>query len=71
MLIEYYATEAEDRQLEQMIKSDAILEWFNPECGYYILETDDPQVLTIMHLMGLEVYVSARAEKITTTSAKL
>jgi hypothetical protein len=60
MLIEYYATDAEDTRLEKMLSKYKIDEWFNPEDDYYILETQDPQVVTIMSLLGIELYVSGK-----------
>lgn len=69
MLIEYYATEAEDRKLEQVLENFDIKEWFNPENDYYVLETDDPRVLTIMRVMNIELYVAG--EKIAGASARL
>ena len=58
MLIEYYATEAEDDVLEARLKNFHISNAFNPEDGYFVLETDDPRVLTLMSLMGIEMYVT-------------
>jgi hypothetical protein len=69
MLIEYYATEAEDRELEKVLEHFEIKEWFNPDQYYYVLETDDPRVLTIMRVMNIELYVVG--EKIAGAEARL
>ncbi len=58
MLIEYYATWEEDDVLEERIKHFHIQNAFNPEEGYFVLETDDERVLTVMRLMGIEMYVT-------------
>lgn len=58
MLIEYYATEEEDRRLERALEHYHIAEWFNPEEGYYVLDTEDPRVITTMTLMGIELWVT-------------
>lgn len=58
MLIEYYATEQEDDVLEQRLKNFHIDCAFNPEEGYYVMETRDLRVLTLMSLMGIEMYVT-------------
>jgi hypothetical protein len=60
MLIEYYATDLEDRQLEKALDKFDILEWFNPEDGYFVLETNDQRVVTIMALFNLELYITER-----------
>ena len=69
MLIEYYATPQEDQTLEAALEHFDIDEWFNPEEGYYVLETHDPRVLTVMYLLNIELYTLG--EKITGFSAKL
>lgn len=71
MLIEYYATKQEDDKLfDWMEKLD--IKWteaFNPEDYYYVLETDDTRVVTMMTLLNMEIYVSG--EKICGASANL
>lgn len=58
MLIEYYATELEDRAIERAIQYLHIDNAFNPEEGYYVIDTKDPRVLTVLSLMGVEMYVT-------------
>lgn len=58
MLIEYTATDEEDDRLERALKRIHIKEWFNPEDGYYILETDDERVPTIMMLFNIDFVIS-------------
>lgn len=60
MLIEYYATLEEDRALERALQHFEIKEWFNPEDTYYVLETDDTTVITIMAVFGIEAYITDR-----------
>ena len=73
MLIEYYATREEDDKVFEWIDKLGIVwtEAFNPEDYYYVLETDDDRIITIMGLLGIEMYISCRGEKIHGTSAKL
>lgn len=59
MLIEYYASDLEDTKLEHALSAYFIKEWFNPEDGYYVIETDDDRVITTMSLMGIELYISS------------
>jgi hypothetical protein len=58
MLIEYYATDLEDRTITKALEKFNILEWFNPEESYYVLETDDERVVTILTMCGADVYIS-------------
>lgn len=58
MLIEYYATEREDRQIELNLKTLHIENWFNPEDQYYVIDTQDTRVITILCLMGIECWVT-------------
>lgn len=58
MLIEYYATKSEDAAIDRAIEHLVIDNAFNPEDCYYVLETKDDRVLTIMSLMGIELYVT-------------
>lgn len=58
MIIEYCATDQEDKQLEKALSNYDILEWFNPEDGYYVIETEDAKVVTIMALFGIEIYIT-------------
>lgn len=58
MLIEYYATEHEDRQIDRALEHLHIDNAFNPEEGYYVIDTRDERVLTVMSLMGVEMYVT-------------
>lgn len=58
MLVEYYAYEEEDKALFKALENFNIINAFNPEDGYYILETDDERVITIMSLFNLELWVS-------------
>ena len=55
MLIEYYATKSEDVAIDRAIEHLVIDNAFNPEDCYYVLETKDDRVLTIM---GIELYVT-------------
>jgi len=57
MIIEYCATDEQDGQIEVLLKGYEILEWFNPEDEYYVLETLDVRVLTILCLFDIEIYV--------------
>jgi len=73
MLIEYYATNEEDDKIFEWIDKLGIkyTEAFNPEDYYFVLETDDDRIITIMGLLGIEMYISAQGEKIVGGSAKL
>lgn len=73
MLIEYYATQHEDDKLFKMIDkfNIEILEAFNPEDYYYVIETNDNRILSLMLLLNIESYVTARGEKIVGASAEL
>ncbi len=57
MIVEYYATEEQDEQMSVLLKGYDIIEWFNPEDDYYVLETHDARVLTIMCLFDIEIYI--------------
>ena len=57
MIIEYCAADEQDGQIEVLLKGYEILEWFNPEDEYYVLETLDARVLTILCLFDIEMYV--------------
>ncbi len=57
MIIEYCATDEQDGQIEVLLKGYEILEWFNPEDEYYVLETLDVRVLTILCLFDIDIYV--------------
>ena len=59
MLIEYYATDYEDTQIEKALEKFKILEWFNPEDGYYVLETNDERVVTVLALLGIELWIAS------------
>lgn len=63
VLIEYYATEHEDCQIERALEHFDIKEWFNPEEGYYVLETNDPRVETVFALLGIEWYEVVNTDK--------
>lgn len=69
MIIEYYATDHQDLQIEQALTNLVIKEWFNPEDYYYVLETDDDQVITILKLLGVDLYIAG--ERIRTVEANL
>lgn len=69
MLIEYYATDYEDTQIEKALAKFEILEWFNPEDEYYVLETNDDRVVTVLHLLGIELWISS--ERIRDAKAEL
>lgn len=56
MLIEYYATDIEDKKLEKSLEHFDIKEWFNPEEGYYVIETDDERIATVFALLNIEWY---------------
>jgi hypothetical protein len=58
MIIEYYATDEQDRRIERALDAYDIVNWFNPEDGYYVLETNDDRVITTLSLLGIEVYYS-------------
>ena len=58
MLIEYYATDEEDKALERAIEHLHIDNAFNPEEGYYVIDTRDERVLTVMSLLNVEMYVT-------------
>jgi hypothetical protein len=58
MIIEYYATDEQDRRIERALDAYDIKNWFNPEDGYYVLETNDDRVITTLSLLGIEVYYS-------------
>jgi hypothetical protein len=59
MLIEYYATDYEDTQIEKALEKFEILEWFNPEDEYYVLETNDERVVTVLSLLGIELWITS------------
>jgi arsenate reductase-like glutaredoxin family protein len=71
VIIEYYATEQEDDKLFKLIqKFDIhIKEAFNPEDYYYVLETDDDRIVSIMTLLNIEMFIAG--EKIVGGSASL
>jgi hypothetical protein len=58
MIIEYYATDEQDRRIERALDAYDIVNWFNPEDGYYVLETNDDRVITTLSILGIEVYYS-------------
>lgn len=58
MLIEYTATAEQDRRIESALKCCHISNWFNPEDDYYVMETDDPRVPTILALMGIDCLIA-------------
>jgi hypothetical protein len=58
MIIEYYATDEQDRRIERALDAYDIENWFNPSDGYYVLETIDDRVITTLSLLGIEVYYS-------------
>ena len=58
MLIEYYANDIEDQMIEKQMQKYHIDNWFNPEDNYYVIETQDDKILTILAILGIEVYVS-------------
>jgi hypothetical protein len=57
MLVEYFATDDQDRQLDVLLKGYVIEEWFNPQDQYYVLESMDARVLTILCLFDIEIRV--------------
>jgi hypothetical protein len=59
MLIEYYASDYEDTQIEKALEKFEILEWFNPEDEYYVLETNDERVVTVLSLLGIELWITS------------
>jgi hypothetical protein len=71
MLIEYYATNQEDDTLFEWMEKLNIkyTEAFNPEDYYFVLETEDDRIFTVMGMLGIEMYASAG--KIASGSAKL
>jgi ribosome assembly protein YihI (activator of Der GTPase) len=73
MLIEYYATNEEDDKIFEWMEKLGIkyTEAFNPEDYYFVLETDDDRIITVMTLLGIEMYISAQGEKIVGGEAKL
>lgn len=62
MLIEYCATDKEDQTITNALKKYTIKEWFNPEDLYYILETEDTEVITVMALLGIELHITDAKE---------
>lgn len=71
MIIEYVATNQEDDCLFEWMERMNVkwTEAFNPEDNYFILETEDERVPTIMLFLGMEVYI--QGEKIVDFQAKL
>ena len=63
MLIEYYATEYEDRQIERALEHFDIVNWFNPEEGYYVIESYDPRIATVFALLNIEWYEVVDTDK--------
>lgn len=64
MLIEYYTTLQQDDVLFEWMKNKDV-KWtnaFNPEDDYFVLETDDKRVPTIMTLMGMHIYCISVAQ---------
>lgn len=57
MIIEYFADPEDDRHLEKVLTHYKITNWFNPDEGYYVIETDDDRVVTVLHLLGLELSI--------------
>lgn len=57
MLIEYCADDEEFDKLTPWLKNCEIINWCNPEEGYFIIETQDHRVTTMLGLMGIEFYV--------------
>ena len=55
MLLEYCASDTQDRLIERALKNIVIDEWFNPSDDYYVLETQDDRAVTILALLGIEV----------------
>jgi hypothetical protein len=58
MIIAYTATDAEDTRLERAFEHLHISNWFNPEENYYVLETEDSRVTTILAIFGIDFVVS-------------
>jgi len=73
MLIEYFASEQEDERLYQLIErfNIKITEAFNPQDRYYVLETHDDRIVSLMLLCGIEAYISTTGEKIVGATARL
>lgn len=60
MLIEYTATDAEDRIIERALSYYHISNWFNPEEDYYVLETEDDRVVTTLALLNIDFVISSK-----------
>lgn len=57
MLIQYYASDAEDKRIESLLENYEIKEWFNPEENFYVMDTDDERIPTMLCLLDIEVYL--------------
>lgn len=53
MMIEYYASDSQDQFLERAFARYHIKEWFNPQGCHYVLETDDPRVISTLDLLEI------------------
>ena len=58
MLIEYYANDYEDRKIDEALKDFDIKDFYNPEEGYYVISTEDSRIVTILSLLGIELYIT-------------
>ena len=57
MLIEYIADDAEHDLITKWLDSYEILEWYNPEEYFFVLETQDSRVATVLGILGIEFYI--------------
>lgn len=57
MLIKYNATPAQDIQIDKCLKKYAVTAWYSPEEYFYVLETKDSAVVTVLTLLGIECHV--------------
>ena len=62
MLIEYYASDYEDRKIDLALKDFDIKDWYNPEEGYYVISTQDSRIVTILSLLNIELYITETDE---------
>lgn len=57
MILEYCASDCEDLKIERAFEHVHVINWFNPEDNFYVLETNDDRAVTILHLLGIEVFI--------------
>lgn len=62
MLIEYHATPRQDDLLERIFEKIHISEWFNPSENYYVIETDDDEVIEILASMNIRYSITKNTQ---------